>query len=612
MTVLSAIAAAGSITGANTIIGVQGGTTDVQYTWANGAAYTYSLMSGDATAAGGGAITLATVNSGPGSVGSSTAIPVLTTNAKGLVTAQSTAAVIAPAGTLTGTTLASNVVTTSITSTGTLTGGATGAGFTVALSTSTIAGTIPSANLPTASTTVLGAVKVDGSTITITSGVISSTGGGGGITTLTGDVTAGPGSGSQAATLATVNSNTGTWGSATQVAQVTVNGKGLTTAAANVTITPAWSSITSTPTTLAGYGITSPLNVAQGGTAAATLTAHAVLLGEGTSALGTATIGTQYNVLTDNGAVTDPTFNTLTSVIDGAFTGTAQGNILYRDSAVWKVLAPGTSGYLLQTNGASANPSWVVAPSGGGTKTYSGTTDPGVSTDNTLGYAASSLGINTNTGRSFVCRNAATGAAVWDLIQPADHPGYVGASATQWYPTEFYGTAGPNSAGTLGVIYACMFFVKERLTISALGASVTTLSASGNFQLAIYSNGINASNVNRPNVALATSASGSTSATGFISVAITPSTLQLEPGIPYWICRNCDNSTARFTGLVSSSLMFVGRTGTPTVADIFLLNALSFATAFNTWTSPLVSSAWSEVAGSLASVLAAYEVASVP
>lgn len=40
-----------------------------------------------------------------------------------------------------------------------------------------------------------------------------------------------------ALTLATVNSNVGTFGSATQVSQVTVNAKGLVTAAANVTIT---------------------------------------------------------------------------------------------------------------------------------------------------------------------------------------------------------------------------------------------------------------------------------------------------------------------------------------------------------------------------------------
>jgi hypothetical protein len=62
-----------------------------------------------------------------------------------------------------------------------------------------------------------------------------------------------------ALTLATVNANVGAFGSATQVPTFTVDAKGRTTAAANVTITPAWSSITAKPTTLAGYGITDAL-----------------------------------------------------------------------------------------------------------------------------------------------------------------------------------------------------------------------------------------------------------------------------------------------------------------------------------------------------------------
>jgi hypothetical protein len=51
---------------------------------------------------------------------------------------------------------------------------------------------------------------------------------------LTGDVTT---SGGVATTLATVNSNTGTWGDSTHVGQFTVNGKGLITAASSVAIT---------------------------------------------------------------------------------------------------------------------------------------------------------------------------------------------------------------------------------------------------------------------------------------------------------------------------------------------------------------------------------------
>ena len=63
-----------------------------------------------------------------------------------------------------------------------------------------------------------------------------SVGGSGGITQLTGDVTAGPGSGSQAATLATVNGTPGTCGDSTHVCQSTTNIKGLTTNQTQVAI----------------------------------------------------------------------------------------------------------------------------------------------------------------------------------------------------------------------------------------------------------------------------------------------------------------------------------------------------------------------------------------
>ena len=71
-----------------------------------------------------GAITVALPTSGPGAatVGSSTAIPVITTDAYGRISSTSTAAVVAPAGTLSGATLASGVTASSLTSVGTLTG----------------------------------------------------------------------------------------------------------------------------------------------------------------------------------------------------------------------------------------------------------------------------------------------------------------------------------------------------------------------------------------------------------------------------------------------------------------------------------------------------------
>jgi hypothetical protein len=97
---------------------------------------------GNVTAAG----TLATVAT-PGSTGSSTAIPIVTINAKGLTTSITTAAVIAPAGTLSGNTLAAGVTASSLTSLGT-----------IANLTAT-AGTV--ANAPSGSTDIANKLYVD-------------------------------------------------------------------------------------------------------------------------------------------------------------------------------------------------------------------------------------------------------------------------------------------------------------------------------------------------------------------------------------------------------------------------------------------------------------------
>ena len=114
---------------------------------------------GDATStAGAVALTLATVNSNVGSFGSASSIPVITVNAKGLVTAVSTSAVSIPSG----------------------------------------------------------SISVTGGDLTLS----GTTG-----TAITN------------ATLATVNSNTGSFGSATSVPVLTVNAKGLITAVSTATVT---------------------------------------------------------------------------------------------------------------------------------------------------------------------------------------------------------------------------------------------------------------------------------------------------------------------------------------------------------------------------------------
>ena len=89
------------------------------------------------------------------------------------------------------------------------------------------------------------------------SGTSSGTNTGDQTITLTGDVT-GSGTGSFVATLANSGVTAGTYNnSTTAVTPLTVDAKGRVTATgAAVTLTPAFSSIASKPTTLAGYGIT--------------------------------------------------------------------------------------------------------------------------------------------------------------------------------------------------------------------------------------------------------------------------------------------------------------------------------------------------------------------
>lgn len=188
-----------------------------------------------------------------------------------------------------------------------------------------------------------------------------------GITQLTGDVTAGPGSGSVAATLATVNSNVGTFGSATAASQVTVNAKGLVTAASSITVTPAVTSLTGSAAltktddtnvtlTLGGtpatsliratsitVGWTGILAAARGGTA----NAFTAFSGPATSTKTFTLPNANSSILTDNAAVTVAQGGT------GLTTLTTGNVILGAGTSSPTFVAPGTSGNVLTSNGST-------------------------------------------------------------------------------------------------------------------------------------------------------------------------------------------------------------------------------------------------------------------
>jgi len=146
----------------------------------NGVAYAtayYSSGAGNITVTG---TSLSLTPTGPGSasVGSSTAIPVITTDVYGRVVYSGTAAVVAPAGTLTGTTLASNVVASSLTSVGTLTG--------LTTSGTVIAATVNAATIGNAGATVTGSSFTASGTViaaTVNAATIGNSG-----ATLTGNI----------------------------------------------------------------------------------------------------------------------------------------------------------------------------------------------------------------------------------------------------------------------------------------------------------------------------------------------------------------------------------------------------------------------------------------
>jgi hypothetical protein len=185
-----------------------------------------------------------------------------------------------------------------------------------------------------------------------TTGTVIADGGSIGSTTLTGDVT-GSGTVTFATTLATVNGNVGSFGSSTQCLSVTVNAKGLVTAASVATCAPSFASVTG-QATLAQFP-----NIANN------------------------------TVLANNSGISSvPAAIGPSSILD--MIGSTEGNILYRDAAGWQVLAPGTSGQLLSTGGAGAIPSWITAV-GTGTVTS-------VANDGSIKSSIASNGAITATG----------------------------------------------------------------------------------------------------------------------------------------------------------------------------------------------------------------------
>lgn len=161
---------------------------------------------------------------------------------------------------------------------------------------------------------------------------------------------------------------------------------------------------------ISGGGISGTVAVNQGGTGQTSLTAHNVILGEGTSAVGFAAPGTTGYPLLSTGASSDPAFGQVdltagvTNLLPvanggtGAGTFTAHAVLVGETTSAISAVGPGTAGQALLSGGSVADPAYSTA-------TYPLTTAQGdlllsstINTITTLGKSSSSTRYLSNTG----------------------------------------------------------------------------------------------------------------------------------------------------------------------------------------------------------------------
>lgn len=153
---------------------------------------------------------------------------------------------------------------------------------------------------------------------------------------------------------------------------------------------------------------TTVLTVPHGGTGRTTLTAHAVLLGEGTANVNFAAPGAAGIPLVSAGALVDPAFGTAT--VPGGGTGqttlTAHGVLIGAGAAAINQTSAGNSGQPLLSGGAGADPNWGTLNAANGGTGLTSITAHGVM----LGEGTSNVatvGPSATTGQALISQGAA-------------------------------------------------------------------------------------------------------------------------------------------------------------------------------------------------------------
>lgn len=243
--------------------------------------------------------------------------------------------------------------------------------------------------------------------------------GGSGITQLTGDVTAGPGSGSQAATLATVNSNVGSYTNAS----ITVNGKGLITAASSgtapVTNVTATSPLASSGGATPDISLSGTVGPTHGGTGLSDPTAHDQLIANGSGNMQLLSPGALGSIEVSDG--TDFAMLPVGTNGQGLIANDAKTDGLYYRDILYpqNFLVNGgfdfnsrnsvTPGFVTYNDGDYSVDNWYVLTNTGAIQDAISTSH--VPTNNSAGHSGllkNHNGTNHNIGRAQIVENART------------------------------------------------------------------------------------------------------------------------------------------------------------------------------------------------------------
>lgn len=202
------------------------------------------------------------------------------------------------------------------------------------------------------------------------------------------------------------------------------------------------------------------------------------------------------------------------------------------------------------------------------------TVNPTVNNDAAAGFLVGSSWVNSVTGGIFICRSNTTGAAVWQRDGVFPFSGYI--SGNYYYGADSGVAFGTGAAVSNTTLRLSVLTLKERVTITELGARISAVSAGGNMMLGIYAanpaTGLPTGNPLASVVGVSTGTSGAV--TGALAGPVT-----LEADV-YFTAIECDNTVATFTVMTGASPLYT-YFGNSTLAN--MTNVTSVLQVTNTY-----------------------------